>query len=320
MAVRREAWGYVFWTPLILLLFLPAELIPAAGVTNWPTFSTTIGHLEYLFGPVALLVVLLMVFTGVNALARKRRHRVSRARQARGENGLYSDDLDGGRVISKTASADRPLARPLRAVRLLERSDDPDQETWIRMRVYIPGSAIVIAVLAYLTFHFAGYWWGAYVMWGLIAFFVLVLPSIFAWRFAAYVPFPTLFRTVGNLQGRVQMVGTAVVAFVVILGIHLALYPWPNISHVLKTASPQSPTISGKAVAGGTVTISGEAENCIRPEEIVVKSKVFAGDVTGTVDDSGRYSVQAKLSSTPTKSDAVTVYCGRPQVGETHFK
>src|SRR4029077_19266321 len=51
-AVSREAWGYVFWIPVVVLLFLPAELIPAFWpAANWPTFSTTVGHLEYLFGP-----------------------------------------------------------------------------------------------------------------------------------------------------------------------------------------------------------------------------------------------------------------------------
>ena len=108
-------------------------------------------------------------------------------------------------------------------------------------------------------------------------------------------------------------------AFVVVLGIHLTLYPWPNISHVLKTASTQSPSISGKAVAGGMVTIHGMAENCIRPEGVVVKSKAFASAVTGSVED-GKYSVPARLASKPKQGETVTVYCGGPEVGSTHFK
>src|SRR6516225_2113866 len=47
----HEAWGYVFWIPLIVIVFLVPELTAAAGaaICHLPTFSTTVGHLEYVW-------------------------------------------------------------------------------------------------------------------------------------------------------------------------------------------------------------------------------------------------------------------------------
>jgi hypothetical protein len=291
-AVSREAWGYVFWPPVILLLFLPAELVPAFGAANWPTFSTTIGHLEYLFGPTALLVVALMVFTAFNALARKR-----------GETGLAADgayrlEPHGGRIVWQKAR-------------------EPKRQS-VPMRFYLPGSAIVIAGLATIAFVWGGYWPGAYVLWSLVAFFVIALPSVLSFFFAKSVPFPTLFRTVQNLRGHVHMVGTAVLAFLVVLGIHLSLYPWPNVAHVVQVDHTIAPTVSGSAVKGGTVTVSGTVENCARPARVVVTSRVFGASTAGV--HGGHYSLDVKLRATPTKDDKVSVFCGRPKVGETHFR
>jgi len=298
--VCREAWGYVFWIPVILLLFLPAELVPAFGAANWPTFSTTIGHLEYLFGPTALLVVALMVFTAFNALARRRRETGLSA------EGSYRLDAHGGRIVWRNAK-------------------QPARES-VPMWAYLLGSAVVIAGLATIAFVFGGYWPGAYVLWSLVAFFVVVLPSILAFFFAKHVQFPTLFRTVANLRSHVDMVATAVLAFLVVLAVHLSLYPWPNVAHVVQVDHQIAPSVSGSAVKGGTVTVSGTVENCARPAKVVVRSRVFPEDGSSGVGATtvnvhgGHYSLKIKLLATPTSKDTVSVFCGRPEVGETHFK
>jgi hypothetical protein len=315
--IRREAWGYAFWFPAIVLLFLPAELIPAFWhAANWPTFSTTIGHLEYLWGPTALFVVALMAFTAVNAVQRKRRERAPR-------HGAYRDDVDGGRIVWQAAAAPRLL----RAARLVPAVRRPDDDSWVDMRIYVPGSLATIAAFAAVAFVFGGYWPGAYVLWALVAFFLLVFPSILAWRFAKHVLFPTLFRTVANLESHVQMIGTAVLAFVAALAIHLSLYPWPNIAHVIQADHRIAPSVTGNAAKDGTVTVSGTVENCTRVQKVIVRSRVFPSDgsagvgaLTVPVDKNGHYSMSVKLISTPTKSDAVSVYCGRPQIGVTNLK
>ena len=61
------------------------------------------------------------------------------------------------------------------------------------------------------------------------------MPSLLASVRAWDVPFPTLFRTIANLE---RARGT--VAGLVILLVHLAFYPWPDISHVLQTHHPQT--------------------------------------------------------------------------------
>ena len=304
--IRSEAWGYVFWLPLIFLLFLPAELLPVAwsSVMKWPTFSATVGHLEYRWGwPVPLIVVGVMVFTGVNAYARNQRQVTERARQQRGTTrGIYRDEVYSGRIVRLGPT---PGSRP--------------DSTFSRPWLYILVGIVVTIAATWVVWHLFGHWWGSYVLWGLVAIFVIVLPSVLAWRYAKHVPFPTLFRTAANLQNRYQMIGTLLLVFIVGLGVHLTLYPWPNIARLLKTSSTENPTIAGNAVARGTVTISGAADNCLRPEGIVIRSKAFTHDVTATVKD-GHYSVPAKLRTKSPKGETVTVFCGRPEVGETTFK
>ncbi len=317
--VRREAWGYVFWIPVIFLLFLPAELIPAIWEkANWPTFSTTIGHLEYLWGPVGLFVIWLMVFTAVNATARRRLRQ--KARDGKLTKAGYRIDPEGGRLVWRRRTTPQPLNRPLALLRVPPAPPPAGHEGQVRMRLYLPGSAALIAAGAAVAFIFGGYWPGAYVLWTLVAFFVLVLPSILAFFYAKLVSFPTLFQTVANLRGHVHMVGTAVLAFLAALALHLGFYPWPNTAHVLQVDHRIAPSISGPAVRGGTVTVSGTVENCARPEKIVVRSSAFRGGgaVTAPVTN-GHYSVRVRLASTPTKKDTVEVSCGRPQVGVAEF-
>jgi hypothetical protein len=45
------------------------------------------------------------------------------------------------------------------------------------------------------------------------------------------VPFPSLITTLRDLERRVPLVALVVLAGLVILLIHLALYPWPDVSH-----------------------------------------------------------------------------------------
>lgn len=326
--LRREAWGYAFWLPLVFLVFLPAELLPVWWKeAGWPTFSTTIGHLEYhLWGPIALAVVGLMVFTGVNAYARKQRQADARSKQRRGETrGLYRDDADGGRIVGRPSAVPKPLERHLRTLRLMPEPSAPVEDTDIPWWPYFALGVALIAS-AYFVFRPLGYWPGAYALWTAVALVVLVVPSILAWK-SKHVPFPTLFRTAANLQDRYQMIGTLLLAFIVGLGVHLSLYPWPNIAHVLKADEKINPTITGDDVKGERVTVSGSVENCSRPQKVVIHSRVFAGDgtagageLTVSVDKNGHFAKKVTLTATPTDRDTVEVYCGRPLVGSTTFK
>jgi hypothetical protein len=68
-------------------------------------------------------------------------------------------------------------------------------------------------------------------LYGLILVFWVLIPSLVAWpkRFALDVPFPTLFSTVRSLERRLRVLALVVAAGLVMLLLHLVLYPWPSI-------------------------------------------------------------------------------------------
>jgi hypothetical protein len=43
------------------------------------------------------------------------------------------------------------------------------------------------------------------------------------------VPFPTLYRTIANLERRWRPAAMVIVAGLVVLAIHLVVFPWPDI-------------------------------------------------------------------------------------------
>ena len=50
-------------------------------------------------------------------------------------------------------------------------------------------------------------------------------------------------------------------------------------------------------------------------EEEIVKLRTALAEAAGEID-----ALKARLDATPTSKDTVSVFCGRPEVGETHFK
>jgi len=68
-----------------------------------------------------------------------------------------------------------------------------------------------------------------YTIYGTLAFFGIVVPSVVAYTLDKDAPFPTFFRTVAFLQRRLHWVATIVVAGLAVLAFHLALYPWPDL-------------------------------------------------------------------------------------------
>jgi hypothetical protein len=55
----------------------------------------------------------------------------------------------------------------------------------------------------------------------------LVVPNVLAFWFAKEVPFPTLFRTLSDLDKRWHSAVMVVVAGLAVLAVHLVAYPWP---------------------------------------------------------------------------------------------
>jgi hypothetical protein len=195
-----ERWGYRVWAAVGVVIAVPEIWAAGWGDGPWPTISGTTGHLEDLWKPTAIVVVALIVVAAARTLGYGTRNRPS-------------DD-----------------------------ASVPSAEAWNGWwaYAYFFGAVLCIALPSLLV---AGYvpegkesrFVLGYVMYGLIGLFFLVIPLGFGWALAHFfgvkVPFPTLFGTVAQLEKRVPVVALVVLAGLVILLIHLALYPWPDISH-----------------------------------------------------------------------------------------
>ncbi len=68
-----------------------------------------------------------------------------------------------------------------------------------------------------------------YVIYGLIAIFLVIIPNALAFWFTKVMSFPTLYRTVANLERRWRPAAMVIVAGLVVLMFHLVFFPWPDI-------------------------------------------------------------------------------------------
>ena len=95
--------------------------------------------------------------------------------------------------------------------------------------IYVPLALAAIAVGSIIAAVVSGdYWVQGYVIYGLIAVFLVIIPSVLAYWFAREVPWPTLLTTIMNLERRWRPAAAVVLAGLVILLFHLALPPWPD--------------------------------------------------------------------------------------------
>ena len=215
-----ELWGYVVWGLGTLVVVIP-ELTAAFGNhVPWPTISATVGHLETRWNWVALIVVGVIVWVGFHVT----RFPVS-------DESRVVEQI-GGQNLGRTKQGRLTLAPERGPVRGGELSI-----AWL-----IAGMALVSLVsLATGLSQPGNRFLLAYVLYGSIALIFVAIPSILAIWFAKEVPFPTFFRTLTYLQERVHFVAALIVIGLVILLIHLALYPWPDIFDKLNPPPPSAP-------------------------------------------------------------------------------
>jgi membrane protein implicated in regulation of membrane protease activity len=208
----REKWGYVVWSLVGVIIAIP-EIWAAAGSPPWPTISATVGHLETLWNPVALLVVALIAAAAVHAV-RYPWHRTGEIRALAGRQ--RRGRTENGR-ITKT----------------------PDDVSPVPIYAYftLAVAAIVVGSVLAVTLS-SSRWVLAYVLYGLVAIFCIITPNILAFWFKRDVPFPTLFRTVADIEHRWYPAALVIVVGLVVLLIHLAFYPWPDIFRHVTTNSP----------------------------------------------------------------------------------
>jgi len=203
-----EKWGYAFWLFLGLVFGIPESW---AGLANppFPSLSDTIGHLEELWPPTAVIVVAVIVIVAYYVV----RVPVSQT----GSLALTG----GGPGRGTGAGVGRTYTGRL--------SKTPADTSPVAALVYLPLALAAIAIgsiIAAVTS--GGYWVLGYVIYGLIAVFLVIIPNVLAYWFARDVPWPTLLATVTNLERRWRPAAVVVLAGLVILLLHLALPPWPD--------------------------------------------------------------------------------------------
>ena len=233
MTTKRR-WGYWVWAIGATVILVP-ELIAAfdSGWLPFTTISTMTGHLERRHDGVELVVVAVLVwvvYSTVRAPARPRSGAVPSA------HGTQPARTGGGRLTLHVPASPRT-------------TDDDGAPPLFWLAV-----VIALAVIALASFAAATWWTDvkphyhvSYVLYGLLALIWIVIPSVLAFGFGKDVPFPTFYRTVVNLEDWLAsrnwrhslgptlawLVSYLILAGLVILLLHLTLYPFPNITRIL---------------------------------------------------------------------------------------
>jgi len=231
--------GYVVWGIAALVIAVPEIMAAFSPKRAFTTISEMLGHLEFLWSPTALLVIAVVVF-GLLSIIRIRPP----------SSGDAAPGQEGGPPSTRTAAG--RLTRPdaARAVSPA-RFDAQAASGWFILAAVLACAVVVVATLAAIE------WWddpdhfhAAYVLYGSLAVLWIIVPSLVALVAGKDAPFPTLFRTVLNIEDSLRawnwnpasipvgpalawLVSYVIVAGLVVLLLHIVLYPFPDISHIL---------------------------------------------------------------------------------------
>lgn len=230
----KRWWGYFIWIGAALMVAVP-EITAAVshGALGFITISETIGHLERYHDWVELGVIASIVLVVFSLL---RIHPRQAGVQAAAQGATRTA---GGRLTfhPTTAGAKPPS------------TFDGETAPWI-----FAGCAFAAMALVGFGGWAATEWWddprrfhASFVIYVPLAVLWFVVPSAIAAFWGADVPFPTMFRTVHDLEDRLArqnwgwalgpklawLVTYMIFAGLAILLIHLTLYPFPSITHVI---------------------------------------------------------------------------------------
>jgi hypothetical protein len=204
--------GYIVWGLATVFAVVPEIFAAASKQSPWPTISSTIGHLEYSASWVALIVVAVIVFVGYNLLTQMSRTAPLKAR------GTY------GRRLGKL-----PL------LKAQSKKDLPQLAVVVSPLLVLVGGLLTAKAAPDDKFVMG------YVVSSLAATCFVLLPSAVAYVAKRDTPFAPFFTTVRYLERRASWTGIVVAIGLVILLIHLALFPWPGVFHQLQSPTPSSP-------------------------------------------------------------------------------
>jgi hypothetical protein len=198
--VRR---GYGLWLAVGAVIAVP-EIWAAVARPPWPTISGTVGHLELRWNFVAVIVVAVLVIFAAQAVRIPMTAAGAVVRQA------------DGRVLGRTQGG--------RVTPYPDRDDELPAFGYLAVALScVIGGSFIAAALS------DNKWILGYVIYGLIAVFCIFIPSVLALTSARNAPFAGVFATLADLQRRLHFVALVLLAGIVILLIHLAFYPWPDV-------------------------------------------------------------------------------------------
>jgi len=236
----RQRLSYWVWGSAGLVIAIPEISAAVSGRVPWPTISATVGHLEARWAWVAIIVVGLIVFGAFRATELV----LSPALPGRP---LPGEELPGQGLPEgpERTKGGRLIVAPRRQP---DESDRPVSPYWLLVGAVIAVAVLVVGVVVAVQRPQNNRFLVGYVLYGLIAAFWIVLPSVLAGLFRREVPFLGLFQTVGQLD-RIGRHGHLVVLVILgglaVLLIHLALYPWPaiiaDLQHLHQPPTPASP-------------------------------------------------------------------------------
>jgi hypothetical protein len=218
---RKERWGYWVW-----LVFAGIVLFPELWAAFWkdsapfPTISGTTADLEYRSPILGLVVVGVIVLCLYSAL----RYPVTKT-------GVLAPPNPSPDDAPTYYGEDALLPYRTPGGGRFTRSTTPVRELAAKLYFALAFAAILLAttIAALITGGTDEYAVG-HTLYGSILLWWVLLPSALAWpkHFAVDIPFPTLFETVRSLERRLRVLALVVTAGLVILVLHLALYPWPS--------------------------------------------------------------------------------------------
>jgi hypothetical protein len=233
----EERWGYAVWGAMGVMVGVPEITAALRGRTFiWPTISTTIGHLESYTSVVALIPVAIIVMGAYSILIVRR------------------DDLllpklpppsGEGPPFAYTAISRNKYGRVMR--RSADYSEEKFAEPWpvppplVSADRYFTAATLLIVVSTILAAQTHNRWLIAYVLYSLIGVFWIVIPALASWGWQHDVPFLTLFFTLRWLEQRLHLVAYVIAAALAILALHLAFYPWPDLSRVSSKYAGNTP-------------------------------------------------------------------------------
>jgi uncharacterized membrane protein YobD (UPF0266 family) len=187
--------GYVFWGLVALFIGIPEVLAALSDTLKaqipWPTISNLVGkHLEARHHWIALIVMGLIVLVIYQALTRPPDRRRAGYMLKWPTDTTTTWDWGGGYIVLVVASGV--------GAGLIAAAFDAGK--------------VVLGYAIYVTLAVTG----------------IVIPGLLAYWWGKVLNIPTLFATFALLQRRAAWAAAILVALLVILLFHLALYPWPN--------------------------------------------------------------------------------------------